>query len=94
MPSEVSEVAVVEGRVDPVLHEVELAEVDDEATLVELGGGGDHLDLVVVAVQACALVIGRKSGQLMRGGEVKLLGDAKHQVFLRATASRQKSASS
>ncbi|MNL58088.1 hypothetical protein D3C87_1816980 [compost metagenome] len=53
--------------------------VPHEAIFVEFVGSKLDLNDVVVSVQPCALVIGGQMAQLVRGGEMKLLGDAVHQ---------------
>ncbi|MNY66173.1 hypothetical protein D3C86_2035540 [compost metagenome] len=50
-----------------------------ETVLVQLFTSKLDLDDVIVPMQTGALVIRRQAFQLVRGGEMKLLGDAEHQ---------------
>src|SRR5690606_7494259 len=88
------EMAMVKTIIDIALERCQLMIITDKTVLVQLWRGKLDFHDIVVAVQPRALMIGWQAGQLMRGGKVKFLSDTKHQTFLRATASRQKSGSS
>lgn len=88
------EMAVVKTIIDVALERRQLMIITDKAVLVKIVSRELDLNNIIVAVQAGALMIVRQPGQLMRCGEMKFLGNAKHQAFLFSIAERQKSASS
>ncbi len=85
---------MVKTVVDIALERCQFVIVAHKAIPIEIGRGEFHLHDIVMAVQTRALMIGGQTCELVRGGKVKFLGDAKHQAFLASVAVRQKSASS
>ncbi len=93
MAQNVVQMAMVKTIIDIALERRQLMIVANKAVLVEIGSREFDLNDIVVPVQAGALMVFRQAGQLMRCGEMKFLGNAKHQTLRFSIAARQKSAS-
>jgi hypothetical protein len=91
------EMLMVKMLVDIALQRRKLVIVTDEAVSAELSGRELHLYDIVVPVQSGALMLHRKMGKLVRGGEVEFLCDPEHYstsvAEKPAVAASQKSAS-
>ncbi|MCY1301572.1 hypothetical protein D9M70_511930 [compost metagenome] len=98
MAEDVIEVTMVEALVDVALQWRQLVIVAHEAVFVEFRTGKLDLNDVVMPVQPGALVVRRQALQLVRGGEMELLGDPEHHFTSSAekadVAATQKSGSS
>ena len=73
---------MVDGVVDESLHRVEVEIVDDHAPVVEVVGGAHDFHLVVVAVDAAALVAFGHCREGVRGREREALGNDETQVVI------------
>ena len=65
----VVEMPVIERREDEVMELRQLVKIANEADGIELRGAKRDFDLVIVAVQPAARMVGRKSADDMRGGK-------------------------
>jgi hypothetical protein len=78
MAEYIIEVPVIKALVDVALEWRKLLIITDKAILIQLRGGKLDLDYVIVAMETRALMVVRKVGQLMRGGEMEFLGNPVH----------------